>query len=592
MRKLILFFIFSISSLIFAQQDSLKLFIAYPAHSDTVNYYRIRISGSTTPGAGLTINSQDVKVYPSGAFGYLVYLKEGINKISVESRLDEKYKSVEINILRKPGLKSLPEEPVAIESAFMEPSQDLMLIPGDVLNVRFKGSPGGTAKFKFGKWGKDIPMTELPLDETGGLKGIYTGNLILTDKGDREPEKIEFELKGKNKKKVKIKTEAAVKVYSKKVSLVGEIINENTISRIQPNGAILTTFDKGVKVNINGKFGSNYRIKLAEKLHCFIHESDLELLPEGTVFNKSRIGGISVENTKTHLIFKIGMSDKCPYLVEESLDPLTINLKVFNAYEGGGWMKYPEGDSLIKFINRKQVSDDIFTLNISLNINRIWGYKIKYFGNMLYFYVKKPPEFYAEPESALKGVKIVLDAGHGGEHLGAVGGTGLMEKDVNLNYTFKLAEMLENEGAEVILTRTIDTTMFLTPRYRIADSLNADLFVWLHNNSTGLVSDPFEIKGTSTYYTHPHSFEISRLTYKHLKSLGLDPFGNISAWFYITRQSSVLTFLVEGAFLSNVEDEMLLLDDQFLEDLAGAVFNGIKEYFEKARNEIFSLAQN
>jgi len=588
MKKLTLFFLL-IPIILHSQQDSLKLIIVYPSLSDTVNYDRIRISGSTNPGAKLTINSDSVKVYPSGAFGYLTRLDRGLNEIIVESRHGEMYQSRKVKIYRLPPIKSLSEEPTAIESIMMEPSEELMLVPGDVLKVRFKGSPSGKAKFNFGKWGKNIPMQELPPEKTGGVEGIYTGSLIVKDYGDRDPEEIEFKLKGKDGSEVKVKTSVKVKIYSNKVPIVGRIKNDDTIARIKPDGAIFTSLQKDVKVQIDGKFGKYYRIKLKDGLHCFIHKNNIDILPPGSNCPYGKIGGISVKTDQDHYIFKISISDKCPYKVEEKLSPARFVLNIYNAYQGGQWLRYPENDSLINFIKWTQAADDIYQLNISFSINQLWGYKVEYEDNFLNFYIKKPPKFNPEPEPALKGVRIVLDPGHGGEHLGAIGGTGITEKEINLNYSLKLAKKLQNEGANVIITRSIDTTMFLSERYRIADSLNADIFVWLHNNSIGLTSDPFQVKGTSTYYTHPHSFKISGITYKHLKKLGLNPFGNISTSFYITRQTSVLTFLVEGAFLSNPEDEMLLMDDNFLSELADAVFKSIKEFAETARREIFLL---
>ncbi|MFC1724342.1 N-acetylmuramoyl-L-alanine amidase [candidate division KSB1 bacterium] len=586
MKKIIPLLLLLLPVSVFAQIDTLKLLIVYPEMKDTVSFNRIRISGSTNPEAELTINSKDVKVYPSGAFGYLYYLEEGRNEIRVESKEDEDYQVRVLNIYRKPGIRSSSETPTSIENIMMEPSQDLIIMPGEILNVKFKGSPGGNAKFKFGKWGKNIPMTELPPEETGGLRGIYSGSLILKDKGDRKSEQVEFELKGLDRKRVKVKSEAQVKVYSNDSPMVGVINSDDSIVRVKPGGAIFTSLNSGVKVNINGKFGSYFKIRLTNNFHCYVHESNIKLLPEGSFFQSVRVNGISIQQTDDHYILRLSMSGKCPFNVEENISQATIVLNIYNAYDGGGWMRYPENDSLIYFIKPVQKYDDVYSLEFSFNIDQLWGYKTEYVNGGMLFYIKKPPKFFPEPESVFKGVKIALDAGHGGEHLGAVGGTGVMEKDINLNYTFKLAELLKSEGADVIITRNIDTTMFLSPRYKIADSLNADIFVWLHNNSIGLTTDPFEVRGTSTYYTHPHSFEISRITYKYLKDIGLDPFGNISASFYITRQTSVLTFLVEGAFLSNVEDEMLLLDDEFLNDLAEAVFKGLKVYLTKARINI------
>ena len=77
---------------------------------------------------------------------------------------------------------------------------------------------------------------------------------------------------------------------------------------------------------------------------------------------------------------------------------------------------------------------------------------------------------------------IVLDAGHGGREIGAVGETGIREKDINLTVVDKTKELLEAQGATVVLTRTGDYTVTTASRGEIATSLAPYLFVSVHHN--------------------------------------------------------------------------------------------------------------
>lgn len=96
---------------------------------------------------------------------------------------------------------------------------------------------------------------------------------------------------------------------------------------------------------------------------------------------------------------------------------------------------------------------------------------------------------------------IVIDAGHGGKDPGAVGPTGLVEKDVTLDVARRLQRRLERQGFLVLLTRTDDTKMSLRKRIEFANNQNADLFISVHVNAFESES----INSVETYYYSPRS---------------------------------------------------------------------------------------
>jgi N-acetylmuramoyl-L-alanine amidase len=97
----------------------------------------------------------------------------------------------------------------------------------------------------------------------------------------------------------------------------------------------------------------------------------------------------------------------------------------------------------------------------------------------------------------LKIGKIVVDPGHGGHDTGTIGPNGLLEKDLVLDVSKRLAKLLESRlGAEVVFTRRDDTFIPLETRTSIANQEQADLFVSVHANSS---HDP-DARGVETYY--------------------------------------------------------------------------------------------
>lgn len=102
---------------------------------------------------------------------------------------------------------------------------------------------------------------------------------------------------------------------------------------------------------------------------------------------------------------------------------------------------------------------------------------------------------------------IVIDPGHGGEEDGAVAVTQnetppriIKEKDIALEISKRIHELLKNKNYSVYLTRSIDRTVTLPERAAIAEKTKADLFISVHINS----SPESGAVGFETYYLDNH----------------------------------------------------------------------------------------
>ncbi|MFC1731255.1 N-acetylmuramoyl-L-alanine amidase, partial [candidate division KSB1 bacterium] len=128
----------------------------------------------------------------------------------------------------------------------------------------------------------------------------------------------------------------------------------------------------------------------------------------------------------------------------------------------------------------------------------------------------------------LQGRVIVLDPGHGGIAPGAVGSSGLREKDINLKVALRLKYYLEIADARVIMTRSDDRDMIyseydslrgddLDYRVRTSNNNEVDLFISLHHNSNLPLNRDYN--ATETYYKMEDlytSFDFARILHKHL----------------------------------------------------------------------------
>jgi N-acetylmuramoyl-L-alanine amidase len=186
---------------------------------------------------------------------------------------------------------------------------------------------------------------------------------------------------------------------------------------------------------------------------------------------------------------------------------------------------------------------------------------------------------------SMAGKRIVLDPGHGGNDPGAIGRNGTKEKNVNLAIAAKAAEILRQQGAEVIMTREGDTNPGLYDRSDIANNASADVFVSIHSNS----STKSSMAGTGTYTYAPADSELGRQrdARLHLASclqealvaaLGLKSNGIFENRFAVVRTANMPAALVEVAFLSNSREERLLGDSNFQQQAAAAIASGITRF--------------
>ncbi len=183
---------------------------------------------------------------------------------------------------------------------------------------------------------------------------------------------------------------------------------------------------------------------------------------------------------------------------------------------------------------------------------------------------------------------IVLDAGHGGRDPGAIGPTGVLEKDVILAITLEAARLLRQQGAEVILTRQSDVAVELVQRAEIANRAGADVFVSVHANANVDRSK----HGTSTYWwPYPDVITPGQIAARErlagalqtalLGELQRHDLGLYQARFAVLRATDMPSVLLEVAFVSNPAEERLLADPAFQNRAAAAIAAGLQAYFQQ-----------
>ena len=215
---------------------------------------------------------------------------------------------------------------------------------------------------------------------------------------------------------------------------------------------------------------------------------------------------------------------------------------------------------------------------------------------------------------------IIIDAGHGGKDPGAIGKTGLVEKQVVLDIAGRLKTILENSGIKVVMTRENDVFIPLEERTKIASQSRVDLFVSIHANA----NPSKKVHGLEVYHLRsleskekeePQRLENEKTIFKNLFMAQDAPFvegiladllfthkqyeseslaaslaqgtsrfietpnrGSKTAGFYVLRNTWIPAVLVEVGFLSNAQEEQLLYTSEYRQKIAEGIAQSIIQY--------------
>ena len=559
-------------SKVFAASSCENLMIVYPKPSDEIKASSTFIVGCTNPRAKLTINDENTMVYPSGSFVKVVPLDFGNNCFKLTTELNGFKKINYYNIYRSERGKSLPKYPMRILDNTVIPSKNLVYNAGDTITVEFQGSTGHYAYFKIKN--QKIPMREISQTEVGKT-GVYRGFYKINPSDKFSKEKIMVFLSDE-KKQISKKTNGTVTVIPKENFVLVRCLNKMTVARETPsnNGKRLSPFPKDTILTINASDGDFYRVFLTNDKNVWVNKRDVELVSNISASPRSDLTGLDIYSDKNYIYLSLPMEYKFPVTVKQlSLNKLRVD--IYGSNNNFSMAEY--SDEAIKSLKIIEPQKGKLSLLLEMQNKQIWGYDYFHNYDELVLRLRKKPS--VNPSKPLENICIVLDAGHGGVEKGAVGPTGICEKDINLAIVRNLQKELDAAGAEVILTRKSDVTTKIYSRPKIAEENNALLLLSIHCNALPDGKNPYEQHGCGTYYYHlqakplAESIQNSLLRQIKLKDDGVN-YGN----FVLTRPLNPISVLVECAYMINPNEYEMLIDVNYQKEFAEAIKKGVENF--------------
>lgn len=542
----------------------------------SVSSSRQFIMGSTCKACSISINDTAVKVYSTGAFVYELNINSdtSFNIVATNSNGKRAVKKLAFSY----RMPSFPDtvKTAAIASIQTFPEGNLVLLPGDKIQLKVKALPGSNVTTY-----NNTVLYEMPVKLSGGMPGIYQGEYIVKPSDDFSAQKFTVTLVSPAGEKAARETSnsfAVMSALSSDVALTkGRLAHlEYGLGDDRLGGAKIGYLDSLIPLKIIGKVAQDYKVRLAPNRTAYIPDDLVELMPKGSFMPASLTGQWKVYGDSTYDYVNIGLTARLAYQSMQLIDPSRIVVDIYGATNNTSWITQLENTREITNVDYEQLQDEVVRVTIQLKHAQHWGYDISYKGSLLVIRVKQQPA-----SLALNKLTIAIDAGHGGSNTGAGGPAGSSEKAIALALSLKLQAALEKEGVKVLMTRTTETFVDNKERILLYRDNRPDLLISIHLNSS---SDPIRAGGTSTLYRYTGFRSLSESINKRMLELGLKEYGNIGSFnFMLNSPTEYPNALIEALFLSNPAEEALILDEGFQQKMVNKIVQGIRDFLAQSK---------
>ena len=576
---------------------SLSLNVVYPAEGAVIAAEAIDstfIFGLVQPSdAELIINGTPVEAWSNGAF--LAFLPLPGDHECYHCRAVHRGDTLEMTRhvrIRGRGIYERPQ----IDRNSIYPADSLELFPGELFCPQFRGTSGCRAAFRFEQDETWYPMVEQrhsPFywgEAVFGRQKSVEGSPFMTlyrgctKLSAPQHQRLHFRLAGPAGDTLLISPPAVVNAVRRELPRIAELLPEWSSLRSAPDGAYVLFLPRGVRLKITGRNGGYYRVRLSEHELAWVRAQDIRFAAPGTPPSRARIELIRVKEDENRIRIRLFTRTRIPYrIVQDDLHPL-LRLTLYDCFSDLDWIRYTGSVSAAGDIRWQQRGDDVLDLRISLNMAHQWGFSAGYDEeDQLCLDIKKPPDVAGWPSSPLKNRTVLLDPGHAPED-GAVGPTGMKEKDANLLLARALGAKLREKGAHVFFSRQDSHGIALGTRVQLARILNPDVFLSLHHNGLPDGVDPFKNRGSSTYYYHAQSRRLARMIHDELiEKLKLPDYGLFYDNLAVCRLTCAPAVLIEPAFIIHPDEEMMIATDKYRESCSDAIVRALSRFFQSAR---------
>ncbi len=577
--------------------NGIRLEVTSPQQSDvSVGSANYTITGTSDIAAPLTLNGNAVERAADGSFTLDVELKIGPNTFIFEHKGETHTYTIRYNYVVIKAYSPSTKQQYDAGSSFVV----VALCRIDSTNV--------TATFN----GTTIPLERQPFnegEEFANFTGTFTmpsGNEDALNLGGITFSAVCLGVKNTYTSPAIICPRDTALDGTQVVEIVAEqaetFNGDTTDDASRPTNSYLPKgtldYKVGNKVYDAGSGNTYYKLRCGKRVYLDkknapdVNRVTVSKMYVGELPEYNTISLASNEISGKHTVFTFDTAWRAPFAVtmapqsytnpakkDYTIDSVTfsyIDIKFF-------YTKGLEGDYTIPADNpifsRSEIysTDDGFVLRLHLKaVGAFYGWHADYnAAGQLVFRFLNPVRLVSQGN--LTGVKILVDAGHGGRDPGAEGANKVtFEAERNLSLAFKLKAQLEALGATVVMTRTGDYAVSADERCSILRRESPDLCISIHHDS----NDRASAHGGGIYYFNAFSDKAASAVLRHTQASSFyrrHIYG--FHYFYMCRVSACPVVLTENGFMSNPTDFADIADDATNDAKATAIVRGVVEYF-------------
>jgi len=579
----------------------------------------VNVLGRSAPGARVSVGGEAAAVFATGIFVRdRVPLVLGRNRIEVVATLNGERSEtmLEVERLATPTPLDWPRDRLWLDGASLRPAELRQLAPGESIEFGVRATPGQKVELRLpGEAGW------ITLAETTPGSGRYQGHAGWPASRHDDVAAAPWQLRvsartltapggpARRLKPLLALSPAAIGLWASRPDRLVRVAdnastNANATSPAFPvallhgnhevrlGGPSLAEALPGTLLRAVAQHGNRLRVMLAPGAEAWIDERAIEAVAPGTrlpipVFTSFSVDAAAEAATTSEadvVNLPLGATP-LPYAARPRPLPdgrQGLELMLWGTHYAQTWISHRAGRRWVDDVTAEPAGPDRLRLQIALKPGqRLWGWRIEKSPAGLRVLLRAAPRLATAPDSPLKGLRVAVEAGHGSaDNLGAVGATGVPEKDINRWTADALAAELQAAGAEVVVIRDGDSNPPLAERARRVTASNAHLFVSIHANAADTANGYLRVSGTSVYYKHETGRGLAAsVQTRLLADTGLADFGLVGNFNYapIRLASWAPAILVELAFMSHPGDEARLLDPSFRAAMARSIRLGLEQ---------------
>jgi N-acetylmuramoyl-L-alanine amidase len=558
--------------------DQTRLKVVYPPPAHRTTAKQIFLIGTAPKQGTVLVNGQPIARSPAGHFAPSFPLAVGGNTFKLQYQ-DQR---LTVTVTREATTATIPTD-ASFAVGSLQPSADIARLPGENICLGAVTAPQAKVQATIVDQNIDLqpqstvilPSNQAVLNGTAQAQetftGQYSGCIQLTQPGETT---VRYSTRLNGQTKVEVAPGKVTILNPTRLEVVEVIANEG-VTRTGPSTdySRLTPLPQGTRASVIGSDGKWLRLDYG----AWIKRQETKTIDQPLLPHSMIRGVISRRRDDwTEIVFPLQTA--VPVAVQQN--PQEFVLSLYNTTAQTDTIKIVD-NPVIDYLNWQQVEPHRIDYRFYLKQAQQWGYKLHYEGMSLILSLKNPPTRIGPKSQPLKGLKILIDPGHGSsEDRGSVGPTGLAEKDVTLLMSKMLRERLVQLGAIVEVTREGDDDLWPQQRVEQINAKEPTIALSIHYNALPDNGDAINTTGVSTYWYHPQAQSLAEFLQKYLvHQLNRPSDGVIWNNLALTRPTVAPAVLIELGYMINPNEFEWIANPQAQEKLADTLATGIVEWF-------------